>query len=109
MKKQFIRFSFRNKKQNITLPIEMAEVIIDSKEQLVKLYDKDGNWTGVTINKAEITGTDHDFEMEQMENRIVDPARLLAEKEPNEAEKEKIREITKKLADKFKVKKYWEK
>lgn len=55
----------RNKALNVTLPFEQAERVIDSPNQIVKLLDEHGNWTGDTINKAEIVGTTRDNEEER--------------------------------------------
>ena len=66
--KKFVRFYMRNKKHDITLSFVQAERIVDSPNQLVKVLDeKTGQWTGITINKAEIISTDHDFEREKEE------------------------------------------
>lgn len=59
----------RDKRLDITLPMEQAKRVIESPNQLVMITGEDGEWTGVTINKAEIKGTDHDFEREREENR----------------------------------------
>jgi hypothetical protein len=67
MKKEFVRFFMRNKKHDITLPFDMAETILDSKDQLIKVII-DGKWTGITINKSEIISTDHDFDKERERN-----------------------------------------
>ena len=47
--------------ESISLPKEQAEKILDSKEQLIGIYDN-GKWTGKMINKAHIVSTvvDHD-------------------------------------------------
>lgn len=63
--KKYIRFFMRNRKHDITLPFEQAERVMDSQTQLVKIFGPDGKWTGVTINKAEIISTDHDFDREK--------------------------------------------
>lgn len=55
----------RNKENDITLPFEVAEKILESKEQLIMLRDKDGVWTGKTINTSEIVATKRDFEEEK--------------------------------------------
>lgn len=68
MKKQFIKFFMRDKRLDITLPYDQAEKVIDSPQQLIKVTGNDGKWTGVTINKAEIIGTDHNFDDERDAN-----------------------------------------
>jgi len=61
--KKYVTFFMRDKKLNVTLPFEQAERVIDSPQQLVKIMEN-GVWTGLTINKAEIIGTDRDSELE---------------------------------------------
>lgn len=70
---KYIKFFMRDKRLDLTLSMAQAERVIDSPNQLVKITDEQGNWTGVTLNKAEIKGTDHDFEKEydyQRENTL---------------------------------------
>ncbi len=65
---KYVKFYMRNKALNVTLPFEQAERVIDSPNQIVKLLDKQGNWTGDTINKAEIVGTTRDSDEERHAN-----------------------------------------
>lgn len=70
---KYIKFFMRDKRLDISLSMAQAERVIDSPNQLVKITDDNGNWTGVTLNKAEIRGTDHDFDKEidyQRENTL---------------------------------------
>lgn len=55
----------RDRRLDITLPMEQAKRIMESPNQLVMITDENGDWTGITINKAEIKGTDHDFDEER--------------------------------------------
>ena len=77
MKKELIRFFMRNRKHDVTLPFALAEQIMQSKDQLVMVYDENSKWTGLTINKAEIISTDHDFDEERYSvynpNQITEP------------------------------------
>ena len=66
--KEYIRFFMRDKRLDVTLPIEQAERVIDSPAQLVKVLDKDGRWSGRTINKADVMGTEHDYDEEKHAN-----------------------------------------
>src|SRR4051812_30042728 len=68
MKKKFVRFFMRDKRLDITLPFEQAERVIDSSAQLVKISDKDGGWSGRTINKADVMGTERDYDEEADKN-----------------------------------------
>lgn len=92
MKKEFIKIFCRNRKHDITLPFAMAQRVMESKDQLVLIYDENGKWTGVTLNKAEIISTDHDFERESQANRETRPDHLLGVRELTEADRKRIAE-----------------
>ena len=64
--REFIKFVM-SKGDPITLPMELAEKLIDKESQLLKIPDKNGNWTGQVINKAHIISTDHDTDKERIE------------------------------------------
>ena len=64
--KQYIKFVM-SKGDPITLPMELAEKLIDKENQLLKIPDKNGKWTGQIINKAHIISTDHDTDRERTE------------------------------------------
>lgn len=51
----------------ISIREEIAEAILDSEGQLLKIPDDDGRWSGKTINKAHIVSTDYDFDKERSE------------------------------------------
>jgi len=72
---KLVKIRFRDK-TSLTVDIEIAEAILDSKEQLIKIYDSEGVWTGQTINKADILGTDRDFEDERRESAKSEVKRL---------------------------------
>ncbi len=89
MKKEFIRFFMRNKKLDFTLPKEQAEKVMNSTQQLIMVSDeKTGKWSGITVNKADIMRTDHDWEEERvwaMKNtpKLDVPSSMPPEKEIN--------------------------
>jgi len=85
--KKLVRFRFRDKTVK-TFPIEQAEQILNSERQLVMLYDEEGKWTGQTINKGEILGTDRDFEEERIETSRKDVTLLSEPNMTNERRKE---------------------
>ena len=61
-----VKIRFRDKTTQ-TFSLEEAEQILNTEKQLVMLYDQEGKWTGQTINKGEILGTERDFETERIE------------------------------------------
>lgn len=63
---KLVRIKFRDK-TSIVMEMEQAEEILSSNQQLVMLYDDKGVWTGQSINKSEIIGTDRDFYEERRE------------------------------------------
>lgn len=62
---KFIRFSMRNKKDDFTLPMEKAEQILRSQQQTIMVSSPDGTWSGLYVNKADVTKTERDFEAER--------------------------------------------
>ncbi len=61
---KFVKIKMRDR-TSITLSIEEAEEVLKSEKQLIMLHDEDGNWTGQSINKAEIVGTERDRDEER--------------------------------------------
>ena len=57
----YIKFTI-SRGEPFSLPMEQAEQVLNSPNQLVMLKDKDGKWSGQTINKAHIICTDLDIE-----------------------------------------------
>lgn len=95
---KYVKFTLRNKKE-FTLPMEQAEQIMNSKEQMI-MVSENGTWSGITLNKADILSTERDYEKER--EVIRDTARQLPEPELTEEEtrfieeeKEKIRQMMK--------------
>jgi len=85
----------RDKKNNFTLPMWQAEQVLDSPNQLVKISEN-GEWNGLTVNKADVAMTDRDREAEK-EWRIENTDQLQAPEEREslpqdiESAKDKIR------------------
>ena len=61
---KFIKFIMRDKSNNFTLPFEQAKNVLESKSQLVMIHSK-GQWTGLTVNKADVMMTERDMEAEK--------------------------------------------
>lgn len=51
----------------ILLPIEKAEKVLDSDQQIIKITDEQGNWTGQTLNKSFLVSTDVDIQASREE------------------------------------------
>lgn len=52
----------RNKELSFTLPEAKAIKLLESQQQLIMIYDEQGQWTGKTVNKADIVMTRVDTE-----------------------------------------------
>lgn len=52
----------------ILLPLEKAEKVLDSDQQIIKITDEQGNWTGQTLNKSFLVSTDVDVPATNAEN-----------------------------------------
>lgn len=59
---KYIKFSFTDKKLNISIPFDKAEAVMNSPETIVRVTDRSGKWTGQTVNKSLLMGTDVDWE-----------------------------------------------
>lgn len=70
---KYIKFNM-SKGNSVTLPENKAEAVLESKEQVIQIYDESGNWTGKTINKAFIISTEIDVETtnEEMKSKKLD-------------------------------------
>jgi len=90
---KLVRIKFRDK-TSIVMEMEQAEEILSSNQQLVMLYDDKRVWTGQSINKSEIIGTDRDFYEEKRETSNQDTKTL---PEPILSQEER-----KRLLDKYK-------
>ena len=64
------------KGENIILPYEQAQKILNSHQQIIQVLDDNGEWTGTTINKAHIICTKEDFEAEKDKQVISKEFRL---------------------------------
>lgn len=84
----WIKFTLRNKKE-FSLPMEQAEQILNSSEQLI-MVSENGKWSGITINKADILSTERDYDKEK--EVAMDSIRNLPEPEITPEEQKKIDE-----------------
>lgn len=73
-----VRFYMANKKEYL-FDEETAEMILDQEEQIVRLADKDGKWTGESLNKAHLVCTDVDWIETRQESRRENKDHLLEE------------------------------
>ena len=95
-KGKFVCFYMRNKELNFTLPMWQAEKVLDSQQQLITI-EENGEWTGITVNKADVMMTMPDREAEKdwkIENSVkitAPPEEKSSDKDVKNA-KEKIRE-----------------
>lgn len=90
---KLVRVKFRDK-TSVVMDFEQAEEILNSNQQLIMLYDSEGNWTGQSINKSEIIGTERDLHEERRDSSN-QPVKELPEPELSLEER-------KKLLDKYK-------
>lgn len=65
---KYIKFSFTDKKLNISLPFDKAEAVMNSPETIVRITDRSGKWTGQTVNKSLLMATDVDWEATRQSN-----------------------------------------
>lgn len=56
---KWIKIGMRDHKE-FTFPEYKVLAILDSEDQLVRVHNKKGEWTGTTINKADISWTEFD-------------------------------------------------
>lgn len=91
---KLVKFKFRDKTTQ-TFSLEEAEAIMSSKDQIVMLYDMQGNWTGKSINKSEILGTERDYHEERIETSKKEVPRLLEPKQDDRT----VESMGKTLAD----------
>ena len=61
---------------------DVAEAILESDQQLIKILDEDGKWSGETMNKAHIINTKVDYDATKYDNQIEAPQ--LTKKEQDE-------------------------
>jgi hypothetical protein len=102
--KEFIKFTM-SKGDDITLPKELAERLIDNDGQMLKIPNENGSWSGKTINKAHIVSTSHDTHMELNEsNKERYKNQRLDRPKSTPEQIKKVEDIKKKIKDKFKIK-----
>lgn len=97
---KFIKFYMRDKRLDVTLPMEQAQQIMMSPQQMVMVTDSNGNWTGLTINKAEIKGTDHDWDKESY---VFRENNLKLSEPVDVPDPKRSKEIREKISQMFKV------
>lgn len=93
----FIKIVLRTGKE-FSLPEEKVLAILTSEEQLVRVHKK-GVWTGMTINKADISWTEFDAEETKRWNR--DNGLKLPEPEEDQLTKKEIRQRLNEIGTKF--------
>lgn len=106
---KWIKFTL-SKGDPITLPIDVAERLINSDGQLMKIPDADGSWSGKLINKAHIVATDLDkdrmrSEAENERMRITKLEAPAMTDEQRQANLKKLADIKKDLIIKKVIKK----
>jgi hypothetical protein len=81
----------------ISIRKEIAEAILDSEGQLLKIPDDDGGWSVKSINKAHIVSTDYDNEKErsEAENERMNTKELEAPKMTKEEQKRRVAMLNK--------------
>jgi hypothetical protein len=92
---RYVKFIL-SKGDPITLPINIAEMIISGEDQLAMVPDEQGMWSGKTINKAHIVSTDIDFK--RMERESEDERMRILKIETPGIPEEQRRENIKSLA-----------
>jgi hypothetical protein len=78
---KYIRIILRDKRE-ITLSFEKAENLLDHPNQIVRITDEEGKWTGEAINKSEIIWTQRDTDRERQEKQKELDKNALPEAEP---------------------------
>ncbi len=63
---------------------DIAEAILDSEDQLVKIVDENGRWTGETLNKAHIINTKFDVDETRQLNKEIPKLPKMSKKEEKE-------------------------
>jgi hypothetical protein len=106
---KYVKFTL-SKGDPITLPIEIAERLINSDGQLMKIPETDGSWSGKLINKAHIVSTDLDkdrmrSEAENERMRIVKLEAPAMTDEQRQRNLKKLADIKKDLINKKVIKK----
>lgn len=96
----FVTFELTSGRK-VTLPLEKAQQVLQSKDSLVAITDSDGEWRGNLIHKSHIVSSYRDREAER-ENKIrLSESQQLNPAEPSEEEKTKMLEIRREIADRL--------
>ena len=93
-----IKFYLSNKAEYI-FDIDIAEAILDSEDQIIKIYDINGDWTGAMIKKAHIINTKYDVDATRQLNTEIQKLPEMTKKEAKELQDKKI-ELLKKYRPK---------
>lgn len=75
--------------KDFSFPDYKVLAILESEEQLVRVHNKKGEWTGATINKADISYTEYDGDRTRQWNEK--HGLKLPEPEADELSQEEIR------------------
>lgn len=100
---RFIRFSMRNKKDDFTLAMPKAEQVLKATQQTVMVANEDGTWSGIFVNKADISKTDRDYEAEKDWHRN-NPTPALEEPVQNPASPEYVEKVGQEIREMLKGK-----
>jgi hypothetical protein len=97
---RFIKIALRGGKE-FSFPDYKVNAVLNSQEQLVRVTNKKGEWTGTTINKADIQYTEYDpFATREWK---LEHEKTNALPEGGELEQEEIRKKIKEVGKKLKV------
>ena len=89
--------------KKITLPFDKAEEILCSDSQIIIIDNEKGEWSGISINKADITMTERDREAEREYVQDHLPKNgAPKEKKLTQKEKDVIEEKKKEISEKYK-------
>jgi hypothetical protein len=93
---KYVKFTL-SKGDPITLPIDVAERLINSDGQLMKIPEPDGTWSGKLINKAHIVSTelDKDKMRSEAENERMRITKLAAPPMSDEQRKKNLEAMDK--------------
>jgi len=69
---KWIKIVLRGGKE-FSFPDFKVIAILEAEDQLVRIHDKDKEWTGVTINKADISYTEYDADRTRQWKRENEP------------------------------------
>ena len=104
---RYLKFTMSNG-EKLTLPYDLAKVVLESSKQLVALLDDKGEWTGKAINKAFIVSIGEDTETAKLESELarynqfqLPDVSELGKKEMRDGNAEAIKRIRETLREKL--------